>query len=451
MIDDFRPAPRPAKSLRDALDEAPKTKTPQSQDESDPFQTPESVAAQDTPGTPSAATPIEADKSESAPAELKSVGAAVASENFQSDHKEPKAPKPGLKAKLHLSWPPGKKEYIVAAAALVVLGGGGFAAWHFMHHPKPAAVVQKPLIVKKQLPPAPTTVPSTLTGLPVAPSINSLPVTGVMIENSDFARPQSGLGDAGVVFEAIAEGGITRFLALFQDTAPANVGPIRSARPYYEQWALGFDAGYAHVGGSPEALADINTWSVRDLNQFYNGSYYHRISTRAAPHNVYTGIPTLQQLETKKGYTSSTYTGFPRKTDAPSKTPNAATVKLTLSGPDYNVLYNYDAAANAYKRNEGGAPHIDANTNAQIEPKVVVAMVIHYSLEPDHYHSDYAVIGSGPVYVFQDGTVTAGQWTKSGNSSQISFTNADGSPLKLNAGKTWITAVAATNDVNYTP
>src|SRR5581483_6348891 len=115
----------------------------------------------------------------------------------------------------------------------------------------------------------PTTVASTLTGLPVDPSVNKRQVTAVMIENSLDARPQSGLDQAGIVFEALAEGGVTRFMALFQDTQPDYIGPVRSARPYYIQWLLGYDAAYAHVGGSPDALNDITAWHVKDLNQFY--------------------------------------------------------------------------------------------------------------------------------------------------------------------------------------
>ena len=91
---------------------------------------------------------------------------------------------------------------------------------------------------------------------------------------------QSGLAQAGVIFEAVAEGGITRYMALYQDTSPGYIGPIRnSARPYFIQWALGFDAAYAHVGGSPEAISDIQTWNVKDIDQFYNGSYYQRVTT----------------------------------------------------------------------------------------------------------------------------------------------------------------------------
>jgi hypothetical protein len=344
-----------------------------------------------------------------------------------------------------LHWPPGKKEWAIAIVVLLLIGGLGAFLLSGNHKAKTVTIIKHKVVI----PPKPTTVPSTLSGLPVNPSINKLPVTGVMIENSTFARPQSGLGQASVVFEAIAEGGITRFLALYQDTSPDNVGPIRSARPYYEQWVLGFDAGYAHVGGSPEALADLNAWGVRDLDQFYNGGSYHRVSTRAAPHNVYTSISSLNQLESNKGFGTSTFTGFARKVAAPSAHPTTTSINLTLSGPDYNVHYDYNAPTNSYNRNEAGVPHVDANTNTQISPKVVIALVMPYSLEADGYHSDYTTIGSGPVYVFQDGLVTTGQWSKSSSTTQFVFTNSTGQPLKLNPGQTWLTALSTSANVTY--
>lgn len=350
--------------------------------------------------------------------------------------------------RLTLHWPPGKKEWLVAAAILL-LASGSVTAWLLTrHHPAAPVATAKPT---KPKPAQPTTVPSTLTGLPVDPSVNLRPVTGVMIENSTYARPQSGLGQAGVVFEAIAEGGITRFLALFQDTAPDNVGPIRSVRPYYEQWNLGFDAALAHVGGSPEALADIKNWNVRDLDQFANGGSYHRIASRAAPHNVYTSISSLNQLEAGKGIEHSNFSGFARKKETPSKQPAAKTINLALSGPVYNVHYDYLAATNSYNRSEGGAPHVDANTNTQISPKVVIALVMPYSLEADGYHSDYNTIGSGPVYVFEDGGITIGQWSKPTSSSQFTFTDSAGKAIKLNPGQTWLTAISDTGKISYSP
>jgi hypothetical protein len=273
-----------------------------------------------------------------------------------------------------------------------------------------------------------------------------------MIENSMDARPQSGLGQASVVFEAIAEGGITRFLALFQDTAPENIGPVRSARPYYIQWALGFDAAYAHVGGSPEALADIKAWGVKDLDQFANAGAYHRTAERAAPHNMYTSMAALNQLEASKGYTTSTFTGFVRKLkESPVKVPNAKTVDIAISGPLYNVHYDYNPATNSYNRSEGGAAHIDANTNTQISPKVVVALAMPYSLAADGKHSVYGVIGSGQAFVYQDGVATPVTWTKSSEKSQIIFTDAAGKPFALNPGQTWLTAVSGADKVSSAP
>ena len=395
------------------------------QDETDIFRTPEEVAADDQPLT------------DNPPIEL--------------DPPMPKKPKSRWNKFNKLNWPPGKKEWLILLV-LVLLVGGGITGWMLTHKPKPATIKPIPKVTAKT-----KTVPSTLTGLPVDPSVNQRTVTGVMIENSTDARPQSGLGQAGVVFEAVAEGGVTRFLALYQDTAPDNVGPIRSARPYYEQWALGFDAGYAHVGGSPEALADIKAWGVRDLDQFANGGSYHRVSSRAAPHNVYTSIATLNQLEVAKGYNTSKYTGFARKAKAlPHRpVPTAKSINLSLSGPVYNAHYDYNAATNTYDRSEGGAPHIDANTNKQISPTVVIAMVMPYSLgaldSSGAYYSEYGTIGSGPVYVFQDGGITTGQWTKTANTAQFTFKDAGGKVIKLNPGQTWLTAVSGTDRVSYAP
>lgn len=342
-------------------------------------------------------------------------------------------------------------EQVLLGVIVVIIGLVGFFGWKMTHHPKPIAIKKVAVVKKTPTVVVPTTVPSSLSGLPVEPSVNSVPVTGVMIENSTDARPQSGLNQASIVFEAIAEGGITRFLALYQDTAPTNVGPIRSVRPYYEQWALGFNAAIAHVGGSPEALANIKTWGIRDLDQFYNSKYYHRVTTRYAPHNVYTGIPTLVDLQHAKGFTVTPFTSFARKNAAPLKTPTANTINLTLSGPVYNVSYAYDTTTNSYKRSEGGAPHVDAETGAQLSPKVVIAMVMPYSLASDGKHSVYGTIGSGTAYVFQDGGVTTGTWAKASNNAQITFTDANGAPLALNAGQTWLTAVAKTTNVRYTP
>jgi hypothetical protein len=406
------------------------------------------------------------------PAEFAGPGASVANDvddRSESPFKTPEAvantssqdPEPPKKMTAHdepqrpwykPAWPLTKKQQIVYGALAVVVAIGLGAGWTLTHHKRAVVAVAPKKSIQKKVTPAPV-VYSTLSGLPISDAnLNKKPVTGVMIENSVDARPQSGLGQAGVVFEAVAEGGVTRFLALFQDTTPTDVGPIRSARPYYVQWAMGFDAAYAHVGGSPDALSNISAWGTKDMNQFSNGSYYHRVSSRAAPHNVYTGINTLNDLESKKGF-SSTYTGFVRKKEAASKTPNATSIGFSLSGPTYDPHYDYDATTNSYKRSEAGKPHIDAGTNTQISPKVVIAIVVPLSRgaldSSGAYYSNYTVTGTGTAYVFQDGIVTQGTWSKPDTKSALSFTAADGTHLALNPGQTWISAVTGAGAVSY--
>lgn len=346
-----------------------------------------------------------------------------------------------------------KKQWIITIVVLVLLlGGGGVLAYKITHKPKPKTVT-KQVVKKPASKPAPVVLTSTLTGLPIADaSVNDRPVTAVMIENSQSARPQSGLDQAGVVFEAVAEGGITRFVTLFQDSAPDYIGPVRSVRPYYIQWLMGFDAAVAHVGGSPEALQDIKKWGVKDLDQFYNGSYYHRISSRAAPHNVYTSMANLNAAEAKKGFGKASYTGFARKADAPVATPNAASIDFAISGPLYNAHYDYDKATNSYKRSEGGAPHMSVNSagvQTQNAPKVVIGLVMPKGIEADDLHTSYNTLGSGQAYIFQDGTVTVGTWHKADAATNFTFTDQNGAAIKLNAGQTWLTALGAASSVSY--
>ncbi len=351
----------------------------------------------------------------------------------------------------HLS----KKTWLISGGVLIVLlilaGGIVYMAAH--HKPTTVTLSTKAPKTAPQKINTSSTVASTLTGLQVAPAANQRPITAVMIENTPQARPQSGLSQAGVVFEALTEGGITRFMALFQDQLPTYVGPVRSARPYFIDWALGFDAPYAHVGGSPQALSEIQTLNVKNMDYLDYPNYFTRISSRPAPHNVYTSIPELNTLESSLGWTSSNFSGWPRKPDAPSAHPTATSINLSLSYSTYNVSYAYDATTNSYDRSEGGAPQIDANTSKQLSPKVVIAMVVPWSQgaldTSDAYYSVYQDIGSGEAYIFQDGTVTIGQWSKTSVNAPLEFTTTSGQPIKLDAGQTWITAVANSGEVSY--
>jgi hypothetical protein len=215
---------------------------------------------------------------------------------------------------------------------------------------------------------------------------------------------------------------------------------------------MAFDANYAHVGGSPDALQRIKDIGTRDLDQFFNSGAYRRASTRFAPHNVYTSIDTLVNTGNAKGYTKSTFTPLVRKEkESPSKSPTAKSIDLNISSAMYNVHYDYDAATNTYKRSMAGTPHTDNETKAQLTPKVVIALAMPYSLMADGYHSAYQTTGSGNMLVFQDGTVTAGTWTKGGPKDQFVFKGGDGTDIKLNPGQTWISVVGDITKATYAP
>lgn len=339
--------------------------------------------------------------------------------------------------------------YAGAAVGVIIACGGIVFGLTQLKKPIPPTPVRKVEIKKAD--PKPTTVASKLTGVQVTPALAELPVTAVMIENSPDARPQSGLKDAGVVFEAVAEGGITRFLTLFQEAQPDYIGPVRSVRPYYLSWLEAFDAPVAHAGGSPVALAKLRADGVMDLDQFANGGSYHRVSNRYAPHNLYTSMAELLALSKSKGKTSSTFTGFARKAEKPLATPTASAIDFSISGPLYNPHYDYDAATNSYRRSLAGKPHVDERSGVQITPKVVIAIVVGQSIDPDRVHTAYATLGSGKAYIFQDGGVTEGTWSKASDKEQIVFGNANGSPLALNPGNTWISVVGSASYVSYKP
>lgn len=372
------------------------------------------------------------------------------SEDVGLQEDKPKVKKSFLKRRIDLHMPHGKKQWFLTILAVLIFVGGIGAAWWFLVYNSPGLTSNN---VKSSPYPAPKpkTEASKLSGLQVDPQVNKRPVTAVMIENSVDARPQSGLKDAGVVFEAVAEGGITRFVALFQDTQPDYIGPIRSVRPYYIDWFLPFDASIAHVGGSPKGLSDLKSLNAKDLDQFANSGSYDRITQRYAPHNVYTSIAKLNELEIKKGFTSANFTGFERKKEEPAKTLTANSIDLNISSFNFNVHYVYDGASNTYKRSEGGTVHIDEKSGSQLAPKVVVAVVMQRGIDGDGQHTDYTTTGSGKVYVFQDGIVTEGTWTKTSRSAQWTFVDANNKPLKFNPGQTWFSMVDTAGSVTYVP
>ncbi len=292
-----------------------------------------------------------------------------------------------------------------------------------------------------------------LTGLKTTSALSQNRPVGIMIENSTDARPQSGLSNAEMVFEATAEGGITRFLAVYQcQSAVKEIGPVRSARIYYVDWAKGLDALYAHVGGSPDGLEEIDSLNVADLNQFALGNYFWRTSSRVAPHNVYTTLEKLYDAAKSKNQdiTGKIDSWNYKKSKTDDLTVKVATLKVSFSSIGYNVVWTYDATKNQWLRAyANGSKSTDLNNSSQITTKNIAVAFTSISTRSDG-RKDLVTTGTGDGRVYIDGKEVKATWKKKTASDMLKFYNATtGKEIDFNAGNTWIEFVTSSDSVVY--
>lgn len=297
---------------------------------------------------------------------------------------------------------------------------------------------------------------------------------GVMIENSIDARPQSGLSYADVVYEAVAEGGITRFLAVFYCQDAPEIGPVRSARTYFIDMAsqYGMYPLYAHVGGAnadgpANALGQLDDygWSgYNDLNQFSIGfptfwrDYTRQGHTVATEHTMYTTTAKLWDFAktsrditnvTKAGQWDTSFTPYAFKDDAAlAQRPASQTIHEDFwQDPEYGVDWIYDRVNNVYKRNNGGVPHIDIDTKKQLTTKNVVVLFMEQSNADDGYanneHLLYTDTGSGKAAIFMDGKQTKGIWKKASRTARLLLYDASGNPIQFDRGTIWFSILPA--------
>lgn len=296
---------------------------------------------------------------------------------------------------------------------------------------------------------------------------------GVMIENHPDARPQSGLSSADVVYEAVAEGGITRFLAMFLcDPAPQLVGPVRSARTYFLDWLSEYDAFYAHVGGAnsdgpADALQQIKDYGIKDfegLSEDIKQGWQrdrNRIPDVSLEHTMYLDIERLRKFakdtwnwdaKINNIRWDSTFEKWKFKDEKAPYQAVEATAAATVSykfwdGSEhmFGISWNYNPDNKTYLRTMGGRPHIDNNTQKQIEVSNVIIMIQEQSSADDEYHDNlhllYKTIGSGNAWVINNGQAEHAKWSKSGRTARTKFLNVDGEEIPLERGKIWISIV----------
>jgi len=306
--------------------------------------------------------------------------------------------------------------------------------------------------------PTPFLVPAPLTGRLVTPDVAARHPIAVMIDDLRPARPQSGLSSASVVWQAPAEGGIPRYMAIFQDVLPGNVGPVRSSRLYYIAWASEWRAVYIHAGGSPQALSTLRTKGsgqyVYNGDEFRYAGTFYRLKTRVAPHNLYTTGKNLRALGTKMGAKDQAYaTVWQFAPDAPlEQRPIGGTI--TVGYPYNTIKYTYDRTTNTYLRSvTGESKEIDAGTGARIAPKNVIVMRMRFgpltSGNPAKHRLEATIVGSGPAWISTNGRTIKGTWKKTGFTRPTKFYDANGNEVTLTIGQTFV-QVITTNTASYT-
>lgn len=301
--------------------------------------------------------------------------------------------------------------------------------------------------------PTPVLVSAPLTGLPVTPEAAARHPIAVMIDDQRNARPQSGFNAASVVWQAPAEGGIPRYLLIFQDAIPAGVGPVRSARQYFIEWAAEWNAVYVHVGGSPQALATLRdkgrgqlVWNADEFR--YGGTYLWRVRDRAAPHNVYTDGENLRRLAAAVGATDGPID--PAWTFEPGLGGEARPVgtTLTVEYPYETITYRYDAVSNTYRRfiDRASEPQVDRADGRVVAPSNVVILRMRFGAlndgNPEKHRLEAANIGSGEAIISTNGRIIRGTWSKASAAAPTLLFDADGRPVTLTAGQTFVQVIA---------
>lgn len=275
----------------------------------------------------------------------------------------------------------------------------------------------------------------------------------VMINNINIARPfQSGLQDAYIIYEMIAEGGITRMMALFKDQNTAKIGTIRSSRHYYLDYALENDAIYVHWGQSTQAQNDIKALGINNINGITYGTKYFwkdsevRKQGVGTEHTAYSSMELLKKATEKLKYRTETnqdllfnYSVEEIDLSKMEGAKTATSIDINYSS-SYKNHYDYDEKTKTYKRSVNGKAHKDYVTNEQYTFKnIIVYPVANSKIAGDtHGRQNLDNIGSGEGYFITNGYAVKIKWEKKARSSQTIYTFENGQEITLNDGNCFI-------------
>lgn len=318
-------------------------------------------------------------------------------------------------------------------------------------------------------PPA-TTVPVTesdakfrnpLTGEPMEEQLKNRPFA-VMCNNIYAALPQHGISQADMLYEVLAEGGVTRCCAVFTDlTDVEKVGSLRSARPYYVTLSRAFDAIYVHAGGTEAALLDISYNDVDDIDALkdYSGSTFYRDQDRldqgySLEHTLFSSGPALIECAKYCDYDLERPEGIDYglsfvKDATPAKGEKADEVIVSFRDGGKETKFTYNSKTHLYEGYQQGGDYIDGNTGKTVAFTNVMALYTVTFTNPDGKTLDINTCGKGEGYFASAGKIIPIHWSRSGADQPFEYTLEDGTPLNLGIGHTYVALLPEGSPVDY--
>lgn len=270
-----------------------------------------------------------------------------------------------------------------------------------------------------------------------------------MVDNHHQAYPQSGLDRADMVFEIMAEGGITRYMALFYHRKAEKIGPVRSARYYFVQLASGFDSPLAHAGGNQDALDLIGKIKMKDLDEIYNSrDYFWRDNSRVMPHNLYTSTDKLVQGAKDRKLSLVAPLTLPAAVDFFGET-HKNEITLDYSQSEYKAKVSWFYQNGIYERKLNGVSHVLLDGAAIKADNVIVLVAQTREVQKEEVESEIKLIGKGEARYFIDGKVSKGTWEKSAVSAPLKFLDEKGAAKTFKPGITWVQVVPGLTKVTF--
>lgn len=266
----------------------------------------------------------------------------------------------------------------------------------------------------------------------------------IMIDNVSDARPQTGINKAYIVYELMVEGGLTRLMAVFKDAKVDQIGPVRSSRHYYLDYAMENDAIYIHYGWSPQAQSDISSLKINNLNGLANPSnmFWRDYTYHKNEHTAYTSTEKINKAAESKGYRlisdDSQLLDYSEKSVSMDETKIANEIKISYSSGT-KVTYKYDTENKVYLRYMNGYEHKETSSG-QLKAKNIIAYNVTYGKIANDVKGRQEMnnTGSGTGYYFTEGKYMEIKWSKSSRNSKTVYTDTNGKEIKVNDGNTYI-------------